>query len=45
MTKVGYARVSTNGKNLDVQLLKLEGYGCDEIFRINIQVLPQIALS
>jgi DNA invertase Pin-like site-specific DNA recombinase len=33
MAKVGYARVSTIGQNLDVQVSKLEEYGCYEIFR------------
>ncbi len=33
MPKVGYARVSTIGQSLDVQLSKLSGYGCDEIFK------------
>ena len=30
--KFGYARVSTNDQNLDVQIKKLEEAGCDEIF-------------
>jgi len=33
MAKVGYARVSTIGQSLDVQLSKLTKYGCDEIFK------------
>ena len=32
MATVGYARVSTIGQNLDVQLEKLREYGCEEIF-------------
>ncbi len=31
MATVGYARVSTIGQNLDVQLEKLREYGCEEI--------------
>lgn len=30
--KYGYARVSTNAQNLDVQLEKLRSAGCDEIY-------------
>ncbi|MCY4226415.1 MAG: recombinase family protein [Gammaproteobacteria bacterium] len=33
MASVGYARVSTAGQRLDVQLEKLEQFGCDPIFR------------
>jgi DNA invertase Pin-like site-specific DNA recombinase len=33
MANVGYARVSTTGQSLDVQLSKLDDFGCDEIFR------------
>ena len=33
MATVGYARVSTIGQNLDLQLEKLLEYGCDEIFQ------------
>ena len=33
MANVGYARVSTIGQKLDVQLSKLSEYGCDEIFQ------------
>jgi DNA invertase Pin-like site-specific DNA recombinase len=32
MANVGYARVSTSGQKLDVQLEKLGSYGCDKIF-------------
>ena len=33
MPNVGYARVSTIGQSLDVQLSKLNDFGCDEIFK------------
>lgn len=33
MTTVGYARVSSTGQDLDVQLEKLEGAGCDKVFK------------
>ena len=33
MAIVGYARVSTTGQSLDVQLDKLREYGCDELFQ------------
>ena len=33
MTNVGYARVSSAGQDLTVQLEKLEGAGCDKIFK------------
>jgi DNA invertase Pin-like site-specific DNA recombinase len=31
--KFGYARVSKNEQNLDIQLQKLQQAGCDEIFQ------------
>ena len=33
MAKVGYARVSTIGQSLDIQLSKLTKFGCNEIFK------------
>jgi DNA invertase Pin-like site-specific DNA recombinase len=33
MTKVGYARVSSTGQDLYVQLQKLEAAGCDKVFK------------
>jgi DNA invertase Pin-like site-specific DNA recombinase len=33
MPTVGYARVSSNGQDLAVQLEKLEGAGCDKVFK------------
>ena len=33
MPTVGYARVSSTGQDLTVQLEKLEGTGCDKIFK------------
>jgi DNA invertase Pin-like site-specific DNA recombinase len=32
-SKVGYARVSSTGQSLDVQLAKLKAYGCDRIYQ------------
>jgi len=34
--KYGYSRVSSVGQNLDAQILKLEEYGCDKIFKEKI---------
>lgn len=31
--KVGYARVSSTGQSLDIQIEKLKKYGCDKIFK------------
>lgn len=36
MAKIGYARVSTIGQKLDVQLEKLTNYGCTKIFEEKI---------
>ncbi len=36
MATVGYARVSSIGQNLELQLEKLREYGCDEIFQEKI---------
>jgi len=33
MAIIGYARVSSVGQSLDVQLEKLNGFGCDRIYR------------
>jgi DNA invertase Pin-like site-specific DNA recombinase len=33
MSIIGYARVSSTGQSLDVQLEKLSGYGCSKIFQ------------
>jgi len=30
--KIGYARVSSYGQSLDIQISKLEAFGCDRIF-------------
>jgi DNA invertase Pin-like site-specific DNA recombinase len=31
--KVGYARVSSTGQNLDIQLEKLRADGCEKIYQ------------
>jgi DNA invertase Pin-like site-specific DNA recombinase len=31
--KVGYARVSSTGQNLDIQLEKLQADGCEKIYQ------------
>jgi predicted site-specific integrase-resolvase len=33
MTTVGYARVSSTGQDLGVQLEKLEAAGCEKVFK------------
>lgn len=33
MATVGYARVSSVGQSLDVQMQKLKGFGCDKIYK------------
>ena len=38
---IGYARVSSAGQNLDVQLAKLSGYGCDKIYKEKLSGLDQ----
>jgi DNA invertase Pin-like site-specific DNA recombinase len=38
---IGYARVSSSGQNLDVQLAKLGGYGCDKIYKEKLSGLDQ----
>jgi DNA invertase Pin-like site-specific DNA recombinase len=36
MAIVGYARVSSVGQNLEIQLEKLNAYGCDKVFKEKI---------
>jgi DNA invertase Pin-like site-specific DNA recombinase len=31
--KIGYARVSSTGQNLDIQLEKLQAFGCEKIYQ------------
>lgn len=38
---IGYARVSSAGQNLDVQLSKLNAYGCDKIYKEKLSGLDQ----
>jgi DNA invertase Pin-like site-specific DNA recombinase len=38
---IGYARVSSSGQNLDVQLAKLNKYGCDKIYQEKISGIEQ----
>lgn len=41
MSLVGYARVSSKGQSLDIQLNKLKKYGCTKIFKEKISGVDQ----
>lgn len=41
--KIGYARVSTTGQNLDTQREKLKVYGCDKIYEEKITTRTNLA--
>ena len=41
MEKVGYARVSSVGQNLDTQVAKLKEVGCGEIYQEKISGIDQ----
>jgi DNA invertase Pin-like site-specific DNA recombinase len=38
---IGYARVSSSGQSLDVQLAKLSEYGCDKVYKEKVSGLEQ----
>lgn len=41
MAKVGYARVSSAGQKLDIQIEKLKAYGCTKIYKEKISGVDQ----